>query len=268
MAIILVLVSALILMPVGRNMDEESERRRARLEGVRAGLTIGGSDCLRWVRPHGPGISGRRRVSRGRAMFPEPSRAKPQPTRPAGPQRLRSALRSAISIARQCRYSCPNIRGDAMFANVLDRQSRRDRLPHHSHRAPDGAEHDRPAHARRSRRSVHAARRRNARDRRGRGRLSRCRGDRRAGARGRRAMPASRLRLSCSENADFAEALRERGHRLRRPAARGDARDGAQERGQGADGQGRRADRAGLSRRQPEPEIPARRRPTRSAIPC
>ncbi len=59
-----------------------------------------------------------------------------------------------------------------------------------------------------------------------------------------------------SENADFAEACAKAGHRLRRPAARGDARDGAQKHGQGADAAGRRAGRARLSRRQPEPEIP------------
>ena len=61
-----------------------------------------------------------------------------------------------------------------------------------------------------------------------------------------------------SENAEFAEACAPGRNRLRRPAARGDAGDGPQEFGQGADAAGRRAGRAGLSRRQPEPEVPAR----------
>ena len=61
-----------------------------------------------------------------------------------------------------------------------------------------------------------------------------------------------------SENADFAEACAKAGHRLRRPAPRGDADDGPEKLGQGADAAGRRAGRARLSWRQPEPEIPAR----------
>ena len=61
-----------------------------------------------------------------------------------------------------------------------------------------------------------------------------------------------------SENADFAEALRQGRRRVRWPAARGDADDGPEKLGQGADAAGRRAGRARLSRRQPEPEIPAR----------
>ena len=61
-----------------------------------------------------------------------------------------------------------------------------------------------------------------------------------------------------SENAEFAEACARAGVVFVGPPPGGDAGDGPQELGQGADAEGRRAGRAGLSRRQPEPEIPAR----------
>ncbi len=56
-----------------------------------------------------------------------------------------------------------------------------------------------------------------------------------------------------SENAAFAEAVRAGRHRLHRPAACGDPRDGLEVRRQGADGEGRRAAHARLSRRRPGP---------------
>ena len=80
-------------------------------------------------------------------------------------------------------------------------------------------------------------------------------GDRRGGDGGGRGMPASRLRLPQRERR-LRRSLRARGRRLRRAAARGDARDGPEERRQGADGEGRRARRARLSRRQPDAEVP------------
>ena len=61
-----------------------------------------------------------------------------------------------------------------------------------------------------------------------------------------------------SENADFAEACARGRRRVRRAAARGDARDGAEELSQGADAESRRSHRPGLPRRQPESEVLAR----------
>ena len=61
-----------------------------------------------------------------------------------------------------------------------------------------------------------------------------------------------------SENADFAEACAKAGVVFVGPPAGGDADDGLEKLGQGADAAGRRAGRARLSWRQPEPEIPAR----------
>ena len=62
-----------------------------------------------------------------------------------------------------------------------------------------------------------------------------------------------------AENADFARACRDAGLGVHRPVARGDRRDGRQGRGQAADGGSRRAVRARLRRRRPEPRAPARR---------
>ena len=142
-----------------------------------------------------------------------------------------------------------------MFANVLiaNRGEIACRIIRTARRM--GMQVDRDAHPRRPRRPLHPARRRGPRDRRRRERLSRRSGDHRAGGEGRRRMPASGLRLP----------VRER--RVRRalraapdfvfvgPPPGGDAGDGPQEFRQGADAEGGRAGRAGLSRRQSEPEI-------------
>ena len=71
-----------------------------------------------------------------------------------------------------------------------------------------------------------------------------------------------------SENADFAAGGDRRRADLGRAQAGQHPRDGPQGRGQEADGRGRRAGDAGLSRRGPVAEAPASRRPTRSAIRC
>ena len=71
-----------------------------------------------------------------------------------------------------------------------------------------------------------------------------------------------------SENARFRRGLRDGRHRLRRAAAGGDPRHGPQGRRQGADGEGRRAGRARLSRRRARTPDSCARRPTRSAIRC
>ena len=88
-------------------------------------------------------------------------------------------------------------------------------------------------------------------------RLSRRRGDRRAGEEGRGRVPASGLRVPVGKRR-IRRSLRPGGDRLRRAAAGGDAGDGAQEFRQSVDAAGRRAGRAGLSWRQPEPEVLAR----------
>ena len=70
-------------------------------------------------------------------------------------------------------------------------------------------------------------------------------GDRRAG-------DPSGLRLPVGERG-LRRGVREGRHRLHRPARVGDPRDGLEVGGQGADGQGRRAAHARLSRRRPGP---------------
>ena len=71
------------------------------------------------------------------------------------------------------------------------------------------------------------------------------------------AVPAPGLRVPVGKRR-LRRSLRPGGDRLRRAAAGGDAGDGAQELRQGADEPCGRARRARLSRRQPEPEVPAR----------
>ena len=71
-----------------------------------------------------------------------------------------------------------------------------------------------------------------------------------------------------SENADFAQAVIDAGTDLGRAQAGLHPRDGPQGRGQEADGRGRRAGDAGLSRRGPGPEAARSRKRTRSAIRC
>ena len=77
----------------------------------------------------------------------------------------------------------------------------------------------------------------------------------------------SRLRLPVRERR-LRRRLRAAGHRLHRPARRGDPRDGLEGRGQDADGAGRRAARARLSRRRPGPGVARARGRRASAIRC
>ena len=70
-----------------------------------------------------------------------------------------------------------------------------------------------------------------------------------------------------SENEDFAAACAQGRHRLHRPAARGDRRDGRQVGGQAPDGEGRRAAGARLPRRRPGRRRCSRRKPTRIGFP-
>ena len=71
-----------------------------------------------------------------------------------------------------------------------------------------------------------------------------------------------------SENGGFRRSLRKGRPCIRRAAGRGDPRHGAEGSRQGADGEGRRADRARLSRRTAGRRNSSRRTPTRSAIRC
>ncbi len=74
-----------------------------------------------------------------------------------------------------------------------------------------------------------------------------------------RGVHPSRLRLPLRERR-LRRGLRRGRHRLRRPAADGDPRHGAEGRRQGADGEGRRAGGARLSRREAGAGVPARAR--------
>ena len=76
-----------------------------------------------------------------------------------------------------------------------------------------------------------------------------------------------RATASCPRTTDFAEACARGRHRLHRPAGLGDPRHGLQVRRQGADGQGRRAADARLSRRRPGRRLSCERRRATSAIP-
>ena len=70
-----------------------------------------------------------------------------------------------------------------------------------------------------------------------------------------------------SENEGFAARVRAAGHRVHRPAARGDRRDGLEVGGEDDHGQGRRPARARLSRRRPGSGAARARSGARSAIP-
>ena len=71
-----------------------------------------------------------------------------------------------------------------------------------------------------------------------------------------------------SENADFAQACIDAGIAFVGPPPAAMRAMGLKEQRQGADGEGRRAGGARLSRRRAGAEIPQARRPTRSAIRC
>ena len=98
--------------------------------------------------------------------------------------------------------------------------------------------------------------------------LSRRRGDRRGGAK-RRARECLHPGYGfLSENADFADAASAPGIAFVGPPAAAMRAMGLKSAAKALMAQGRRAGRAGLSRRQPERRNSSRRRPTRSAIPC
>ena len=110
-----------------------------------------------------------------------------------------------------------------------------------------GIAHRRRLLRRRRQRAPRAPGRRGGADRPGRRRASptstATRSSRSAKADRRRGDP-SRLRLPVGERRRSRRSLRAGRHRLHRPAGRGDPRDGLEVRGQGADGEGRRAARA------------------------
>ena len=116
----------------------------------------------------------------------------------------------------------------------------------------DGHRDGRGLQRRRRERAPRASRRRGGAHRPGAGArvVPARRRDRRGGEGDGRAGDPSRLRLPVRERR-LRRRVRRRRHRLHRPAGRGDPRDGIEVRGEGADGKGRRAAHAGLSRRRP-----------------
>jgi hypothetical protein len=150
-----------------------------------------------------------------------------------------------------------------------DRQSRRDRLPRHRAPAALGvatvAVYS-DADARRA--ACRAGRRGGAyRRRRRRRQLSARRCDHRGGAGDRGARRSIPAMASCRRTPISSMAVTAAGAGLHRAAGRGDPRHGAEGRGQGADGEGRRAGGARLSRRAQDPAFWPNARP-RSAIRC
>ena len=131
-----------------------------------------------------------------------------------------------------------------------DRQPRRDRLPRHPHRAAHGPAHGRGLFRGRRRRAAcrDGGRGRPARSGAGARQLPEHRARPRGGAADRRGGGASRLRLSVRE-CRIRRGLRRGGPGLRRSDRRDDDGDGLEVRLQGADGKGRRAAGARLSRR-------------------
>ena len=96
-----------------------------------------------------------------------------------GPRR-QTARRKAIGLRRgvrrspsECVFDTERQSEPRHVRQRPHRQPRRNRLPHHSHRAADGNAVDRPPHAGRPRGAFHSPCRRSARDRRRRERLSR-----------------------------------------------------------------------------------------------
>ena len=192
-------------------------------------------------------------------------RSRPNSNEQGGSQRLRTIVPDPVRFRRALGVRLP---GHVLFRP--HRQSRRDRLPHRPHRASgSGCAHRglfrRPTPARcmcasptrricigpaPARESYLAIDKLIA-----------------AASSARRRLHPSGLRLSGRERR-IRGGLRRRRHRLRRPAAVGDPRHGAEGPRQGADGESRRAGRARLSRRTAGRRSSSRRRPTRSAIRC
>ena len=142
-----------------------------------------------------------------------------------------------------------------------DRQSRRDRVPDHAYGQTHGIAHGGGLFRRRSRCHARRARRRGAAHRPGAGEgqlPSHRRYHRRGADDGRRGDP-SRLRLSLRERR-FCASLRGCGLGFRRAFRRDHPPDGLEISGEGADGVGRGAGRARLSRRGSEHGDAASRR--------
>ena len=151
------------------------------------------------------------------------------------------------------------------------RQSRRDRLPDHPHRARAWASAPsrsirtptpRRCMSAQADEAVHIGPSPGARKLSGRREDHRRRQGRPAP---RRSIPAM---ASCRENADFAQAVIDAGLIWVGPRPRQHPRDGPEGRRQEADDRGRRAGHAGLSGRGPVARAARRPRPTRSAIRC
>ena len=170
--------------------------------------------------------------------------------RRAGPVRLSAARLNAPDRRTRRASACSGCERRWHVPHPADRQSRRDRLPHRAHRAAHGhrdvavySEADADAlHVQAADRAIRSGPA-PARD----SYLNIARiidAAQRDAARG----DPSGLRLPVGKSR-LRRSLRGGRHRLRRPAGSRDARHGLEVRGQGADGDSRRAAGAGLSRR-------------------
>ena len=183
--------------------------------------------------------------------------------------RRRQGGRRGLPREAQAELAVRESRGDV--PQDPDRQSRRDRLPHHAHGASGWASRTVAVY---SEADANALPCRDG----GRGRC--CSAPRRpresylaidkvicdAARRDRRRGDPSRLRLPVGERA-LRRGLRQGRHRLHRPAGRRDPRHGLEVGSQGADGEGRRAAGARLSRRRAGRFASDRRGRCASAIP-
>ena len=184
-------------------------------------------------------------------------------------RRSASPPRCNAPIERDALRRVPDVSADV--PHDPDRQSRRDRLPRHPHRAAPRHPHRRGLlRGRCATRCTSRMADEAVPDRRRRRRATAICAPTAsstppapAGARG----DPSRLRLPVRERR-LRRGLRRGRHRLHRPAAGRDPRHGQQGGGQGADGAGRRAGGARLSRRGPGRRACSPPRPRASASPC